>query len=117
MRPPARFLTPWAECAEALVREMSGWEVVTPAQLAVVTFRCQPRGLPEEVVDALNGRLVARMIAGGFAFPSSTVPRGRTVPRMCTINPRTSEADIRETLERLRAFAEEKLPGRGAAGG
>jgi aromatic-L-amino-acid decarboxylase len=35
---------------------------------------------------------------------SSTVLRGRTVLRMCTINPRAMAEDVRETIQRLDAI-------------
>jgi glutamate/tyrosine decarboxylase-like PLP-dependent enzyme len=41
----------------------------------------------------------------GFALITSTVLQGRTVLRTCTINPRTTEADIEETLDRLDRLA------------
>jgi aromatic-L-amino-acid decarboxylase len=90
-----------AEVAEQVVRELPGWEVVTPAQLGIVTFRCILEGVPPENLDRLNRNLIEAMIADGFAMLSSTVLRGQTVLRMCTINPRTAEADIRQTVERL----------------
>ncbi len=94
-----------AELAEAAVRRLPGWEVVTPAQLAVVTFRYAPPGMPPAGADALNRRLVEAMVADGFAMVSSTVLRGRTVLRMCAINPRTTDADVEETIRRLDRFA------------
>ncbi len=86
-----------AERAEARLRATPGWEIVTPAQLAVVTFahaRC----------DAAT--LAARATADGYAAPSSTILRGRSVLRLCTINPRTTDAEIDETIARLTALAE-----------
>lgn len=94
-----------AELAEAAVRRLPHWEVVTPAQLAVVTFRYVPAGMSAAEVDTLNQRLVEAMIADGFAMISSTVLRGRTVLRMCPINPRTTDADVEETVRRLDRFA------------
>ncbi|TEU16247.1 MAG: aminotransferase class V-fold PLP-dependent enzyme [Anaerolineales bacterium] len=90
-----------AEVAETAVRELSNWEVVTPAQMGIMTFRCIPKDLSPEKVNWLNRELVEEMIADGFAMISSTVLRGQTVLRMCTINPRTTEADVRETINRL----------------
>jgi aromatic-L-amino-acid decarboxylase len=90
-----------AEVAEAAVRELPNWEVVTPAQMGIVTFRCIPQGLSSEKVNWLNRELVEEMIADGFAMVSSTILRGQTVLRMCTINPRTAEADVRETIKRF----------------
>src|SRR4051812_3947850 len=71
-----------AERAQAQVERREGWEIVTPAQLAIVTF----------AYDGDNAELAERAVAGGYAAPSSTVLRGRTVLRLCTINPRTTDA-------------------------
>jgi glutamate/tyrosine decarboxylase-like PLP-dependent enzyme len=88
-----------AERAEAALEAAGGWEIVTPAQLGIVTFA-------REGGDALNAALVERALADGYAAPSSTVLRGRTVLRLCTINPRTTDAEIDETVARLTALAE-----------
>jgi glutamate/tyrosine decarboxylase-like PLP-dependent enzyme len=98
-----------AEVAEAAVRELSNWEVVTPAQMGIVTFRCIPAGLSPEKLNWLNRELVEEMIADGLAMVSSTVLRERTVLRMCTINPRTGEADVRGTIQRLDAMSKRLL--------
>ena len=49
--------------------------------------------------------LVQRIIADGFALVTSTVLRGQTMLRMCTINPRTTESDIVDTLRRVDELA------------
>jgi glutamate/tyrosine decarboxylase-like PLP-dependent enzyme len=84
-----------AEYAEAELKRRGGWEVVAPASLAVVCFR--RRGHSDEQTDAL----VRAAIADGYAAPSTTVLDGRSVVRLCTINPRTTEADIAGTIDRL----------------
>jgi aromatic-L-amino-acid/L-tryptophan decarboxylase len=84
-----------ADHTEALLRERDGWEVAAPARLAIVCFRRSAHS--DEQTDAM----VAAMVADGYAAPSTTVIDGRTVARLCTINPRTTEADIRGTIERL----------------
>ena len=89
-----------AEFAEACLRRMPGWEIVTPAQMAVVCFRYSAGG------DAFHLKLVQTVLDDGFALITSTVLRGRTVLRTCTINPRTTEADIQATLERLDSLAQ-----------
>jgi aromatic-L-amino-acid decarboxylase len=88
-----------AEFIEARLRQMPGWEIVTPAQMAVVCFRFS------EADDAAHLRLVQALLQDGFALITSTVLRGRTVLRTCSINPRTTEADIVATLERLDRLA------------
>jgi aromatic-L-amino-acid/L-tryptophan decarboxylase len=90
-----------AEVAQRELQQARGWEIVTPAQLAVVTFRFNPGGLDEPAVDALQGRMVEAMLANGYAFATSTVLAGRPVLRFCTINPRTTDDEIRETVRRL----------------
>ncbi len=93
-----------AEAAEGIVREMDDWEVVTPAQMAILSFRYAPPGRTPAALDALNREIVATMFDDGFAMLTTSVLRGRVVIRLCPINPRTTEADIRETLARLDGF-------------
>jgi glutamate/tyrosine decarboxylase-like PLP-dependent enzyme len=100
-----------AELAEAVVGEMPDWEVVTAAQMGVVTFRYSPQTAVPARWDGLNRELVGAMVADGYAMISSTTLRGKTVLRMCTINPRTTEADIRGTLARLDGMGRELLEG------
>ena len=76
-----------AEHAEAVLRERPGWEVVTPAQLAIVCFR-------RDGDDEQQTRIAEAMVADGFAAPSTTEVDGRVALRMCTINPRTTFKDI-----------------------
>lgn len=84
-----------AEFAEAKLRRMSQWEIVTPAQMAIVTFR--RRGADESFYPRIHDA----MLGDGFALATSTVLHGRTALRLCTINPRTSEQDIARTLDWL----------------
>lgn len=79
-----------AEFAESKLRAMPGWEIVTRAEMGVVTFH-HPRADYEALHNA--------MLRDGFAMATSTVLKGRTVLRFCTINPRTTEDDIARTLD------------------
>ena len=89
-----------AEIAEGRLRSSGKWEIVSCAQLAIVAFRYAGGE------DAVNRRLIDRMYDDGFAFLSSTILRERPALRLCTINPRTTEADILETIDRLERFAQ-----------
>jgi aromatic-L-amino-acid decarboxylase len=82
-----------AEFAEAKLRTMRNWEVVTPAQMAIVTFR--RRDADEQYYHKLHDA----MLRDGFALATSTVLNGRTALRLCPINPRTTDADIGQTLD------------------
>ena len=86
-----------AEHAERVLRTREGWEVVSPAQLAIVCFR-------REDVD--QTRLAAAMVEDGFAAPSTTEVGGRVALRLCTINPRTTFEDIERTIERMERLSE-----------
>jgi glutamate/tyrosine decarboxylase-like PLP-dependent enzyme len=90
-----------AEIAQRELEATESWEIVTSARLAVVTFRFNPPGLDDAAVDALQGRMVEAMLADGYALATSTVLDGRPVLRFCTINPRTTDDEIRETVRRM----------------
>ncbi|HKG65142.1 MAG TPA: pyridoxal-dependent decarboxylase [Solirubrobacteraceae bacterium] len=94
-----------AEHAEAQLRARGGWEVVTPAQLGIVTFRREGLG------DAAQTRLSAATVADGYAAPSTTIAGGRVVLRLCTINPRTTFEEIDETIARMEALHPDALGG------
>jgi glutamate/tyrosine decarboxylase-like PLP-dependent enzyme len=93
-----------AERAESALRSTPDWEILSPARLGVVCFRRAAPDRSEEELDALQSALVSELVADGYAFLSSTRLRGRTVLRMCTINPRTTDADIDGTINRLTAY-------------
>jgi aromatic-L-amino-acid/L-tryptophan decarboxylase len=85
-----------AEHAEAVLEERPGWEIVTPAQLGIVCFA-------REGGD--ESRISEAMVREGYAAPSTTVLRGRTLLRLCTINPRTTFEEIEATIERMERIA------------
>jgi len=89
--------------AERALRARAGWEIVTPAQRALVTFR--PRGESPRHADALAERVSARMYDDGYAVMSSTRVEDRPVLRLCTINPHTRVEDLHGVIERLDTFA------------
>lgn len=87
-----------AEHAQRVIDADSRWELVTPAQLGIVTFRLAGAS---EAEQAARARALSR---DGYAAVTSTRLGNRSVLRLCTINPRTSEDDIDSTLERLAAM-------------
>lgn len=89
-----------AEIAERELRARKGWEILSPAQMATVCFRFGE-------TDELQTKLVDRMMRDGYALLTSTTLRGAASLRLCTINPRTTEQDIVETVARLDKFARE----------
>jgi len=99
-----------AEYTQETLESFKEFEIVTPAQTAIITFRYVVPGLSEQRIDDINEKIVNSMIQDGFAMISSTLLRGRRVLRMCTINPRTSEEDIRKTIELIKRCGDRLSP-------
>jgi aromatic-L-amino-acid decarboxylase len=77
------------------------WVVITPAQLGVITFAARGLSGAEHVERA------RALTASGFAAVSCTELGGQEVYRLCLINPRTTLADVTETLRRLKVHRPE----------
>jgi glutamate/tyrosine decarboxylase-like PLP-dependent enzyme len=93
-----------AEVVERMLRADPAWEVVTPAQLAVVTFAPRRPDLTVAECNAVVERAVERLTADGYAMLTSTHVRGRTVLRFCLIHPDARLDEVRETADRLARF-------------
>ena len=87
-----------AEFAERELRRRPNCEILSPAEMGIVAFRFGNN-------DAVQTRLVDQMLRDGFAFLTSTTLKGATALRLCTINPRTTEDDIVQTIDRLEKSA------------
>ncbi|MDQ3010007.1 MAG: aminotransferase class I/II-fold pyridoxal phosphate-dependent enzyme [Acidobacteriota bacterium] len=98
-----------AEFAEKLLRQASlpsgRWQIITPATMGIVTFRFIAPDVSESQTNEIHKQMVEAMAEDGFAFANSTALRGQTVMRLCTINPRTTEEDMRATIEKLEQLA------------
>jgi glutamate/tyrosine decarboxylase-like PLP-dependent enzyme len=85
-----------AEFAEHYLRSKPAvWEVVVPAQIGIVCFALRHAAAGE------HARRAQAVSDSGYAAVSSTVLKGRSVLRLCTINPLTNEDDIAGTIDRL----------------
>ncbi|MFP4274308.1 MAG: pyridoxal phosphate-dependent decarboxylase family protein [Paracoccaceae bacterium] len=85
-----------AETAEAHLRaHPETWEVASPAQLGIVCFALR------DVAEAEHAARAARLSESGFACVTSTSLKGRSVLRLCTINPLTTEQDVIRTIDLL----------------
>ena len=93
-----------AEEAELMLRADPRWDVVTPAQLAVVTFAPRRPDLSPAEANARVERAVERLTADGYAMVTSTQVRGRAVLRFCLIHPDARIEEVRETADRLARF-------------
>lgn len=84
-----------AEYAQRRIESDPRLEIICPARFGVVNFA----GVGKD--SAAHSAAAAEITASGYAAVSSTVLDGRTVLRLCIINPRTTTADIDGTIERL----------------
>jgi len=98
-----------AQEAGRMIEEMDRLEIVTPPSLGIVTYRYTRPDLSENDEDRINAQIEGDITADGYALVTSTTLRGRTVLRLCTINPRTTLEDIRGTLERIVAFGDRRV--------
>ncbi len=108
-----------AELVERLLRETGCWEIVTPAQMAILTFRYRAAKGDEALAERVTHDLVGRLLADGYAFASGTQLRGKPVMRMCCNNPRTSAQDLERTTQlmtRLAGQLEAEIRSAAAAG-
>ncbi|HKW44569.1 MAG TPA: aminotransferase class I/II-fold pyridoxal phosphate-dependent enzyme [Candidatus Eremiobacteraceae bacterium] len=95
-----------AALAEREVRRFRGWQICSPASMGVVTFRYCPDGMDAGTADDLNRRMALALTENGYAAIVTTKLAGRVVIRMCTLNPRTTDDDIRGTISRLHDLAQ-----------
>ena len=87
-----------AEFAERYIRQHPDtWEVVSPAQIGVVCFAFRDWQAGE------HAACTKAITDSGYACVSSTMLRDKSVLRLCTINPLTTEDDIVQTVDRLAA--------------
>jgi glutamate/tyrosine decarboxylase-like PLP-dependent enzyme len=88
-----------AEFAQHVIELAPLLSIVTPAQLGIVTFEVP------HLTGAGHTDIIKRLTLEGFAVASTTVLDGRTILRLCTINPRTTTDDIRETIDHIAKLA------------
>jgi aromatic-L-amino-acid decarboxylase len=81
-----------ARYAEHIIDQSEDLHLVTKAQMAIVCFRYGND-------DHRQAAIAARIASAGYAMVTTTILNGRTVLRLCTINPRTTESDIKNTLD------------------
>ena len=90
-----------AQFAEQEIDKLPDWEIVSHAKLGIVNFRYAPAGVDEAERNTLNQHISKKITAGGYAQIFTTELHGKTVLRMCTINPQTTKDDVLNTIKIL----------------
>ena len=83
------------------VDRRSQLERLAPTTLSIVNFRYLVPGAAAERVDAINRQIVNRLVGSGSFFLAPTLLRGRASLRVCIVNFRTSEQDLRFLLDEV----------------
>jgi aromatic-L-amino-acid decarboxylase len=92
----------WVAELEALIAATPGFEIVTPARLALFTFRHTPAG---QDPDRATADLLARINDDGRIYLTQTSHRGRFVIRMTAGTWATTRDDVLSVHEVLRDLA------------
>ncbi len=88
----------------AWVDEAPDFERMAPVTLSIVCFRYVPRGWRRDDarLDGLNTAIMREVQAGGEAFLTNAVLRGRFSLRACILHYATTEADLQALLDVIR---------------
>jgi len=96
-----------AEDVETYLRKSRNWEVISPATLAVINFRYNPidKSFSDKELDTINQTISEKIVDSRDALLVTTILQNQVVLRMCLINPRTTIADVKDTLTACESFA------------
>jgi glutamate/tyrosine decarboxylase-like PLP-dependent enzyme len=100
-----------ADQTEEILRNSIFWEVVTPANLAIINFRFNSLhdDLDDKILDEINQKISEKVMESREALLVTTVLQNRVVIRMCLINPKTTIDHIKETVNQCEAFGKALL--------
>lgn len=88
-----------AQLLAHLIQEDPRLELLGPVTLSAVCFHLR------NTTDDLNQRVMKRIIQRGHVFLSNATIRGQFALRVCFVNHRTTEADVRAIVEETMAAA------------
>lgn len=97
-----------AEQVESFLKKSKDWEIVTSAQLGIITFRYVPwKSASLDTINEINKKLVDEITQRGFAMLSTTTLKGKVVIRLCSINPRTTHGELLRIMMKIQKLAGE----------
>lgn len=96
---------------ESYIRKSPNWEIVSPANLAIINFRFNPikNNLSEKELDEINQYISDKIIHQKEAVLVTTILNKQIVLRMCLINPRTTLQDVQQTIAKCEKIGFEYL--------
>ncbi|KAJ5389344.1 pyridoxal phosphate-dependent transferase [Penicillium cataractarum] len=90
-----------SKLAERELSKLLGWKIISPATMGIVNFRFMPEGEPAPYMDIVNGRISKDLIDKNIAVILTSRLTGVVSLRMCTINPETTDEDIKDVVHAL----------------
>jgi L-2,4-diaminobutyrate decarboxylase len=90
--------------AEVAQRELEGlpdWEVTSPANMAILTFRFAPTGRGEDEVAVLNRAISQQVVSENVAGILTTKLNRKTVLRICAISPLMTGCEMKTIIGQL----------------
>jgi aromatic-L-amino-acid decarboxylase len=96
-----------AEFTEEQIRSRGELDLMSEPSMGILCFRYVPKRGVDIDLNLVQQQIAQRLVEDGFAMLTTTVIRGKTVLRMCTINPRTTHDDIVQTLDRIERIGTE----------
>jgi glutamate/tyrosine decarboxylase-like PLP-dependent enzyme len=97
--------TSTARLLGGLVERDPDFELAAPVETSIVAFRYAPAGISPDEADRLTREAAGAVQAGGRAFVTDSVFRGRPILRACLINPATGAEDVSLLLDQVREAA------------
>ena len=94
-----------AEYAEESILRREDWVIASAATMGILSFRYAPPGIAPGDQDRITLEASRRLHASGKAMVSTTTLKGRSVIRMCPINPSTTRDGIDRTIDQLEDIA------------
>ncbi|ROR36972.1 L-2,4-diaminobutyrate decarboxylase [Curtobacterium sp. JUb34] len=94
-----------AAATHRIVEEDPDLVLVAPTQLSTVLFRWQPAGVTDDEADALVAPIRAALLAEGRVLIAKTVIDGRPCNKLTLLNPETTPAQMRASLDHVAATA------------
>ncbi|RDW65981.1 PLP-dependent transferase-6 [Coleophoma cylindrospora] len=97
-----------AETAEAELRKLPDWTILSKANMAILNFRFEPKERSEEELDEMNMAISQQLILENIAAILTTKLLGKVVLRICSISPKLSKEAMRHIIARLDTVARER---------
>ncbi|KAJ5762967.1 pyridoxal phosphate-dependent transferase [Penicillium manginii] len=99
-----------SQLVEREIRKLHGWEIISPSTMGIVNFRFMPEGKPDTYLDIVNSRISKDLTDKNIALILTSRLTGVICLRMCTINPETTDEDIKDVVHALDESAQLHSP-------